>query len=474
MFSDQNVEICHQQEVYGNGRAMNCNGSEDLFYDSYWNTCTSATMLQFLDSDMTTEITLIYGFLLPILSCLVVVTNGIVIFVLSCQKSKTSTIDPLLAMAVCALCGAIVPLPFTLWYYTFDHKNDINQHIELCYLHKICMEVLPFFFNTLVTLFTLLLGCQRFVAVHYPLESVYWCTRQMMHRFSSVIVAVTLFWTFLHCIVESRVIYHFCLHYGDVDTTIWVARCFIGHSEFVKEIGVNAFVMVFDFCRLSLLVFVPSTILFAITVLLIRTIRTADKMELSKQRHHRLSSRTSSRNTTIMLVVIILIFLLARVPSTVCIILAKITEIFPKTSDTLAFATSPHIQAIANIIVIAVHPFTFAVYMLMSRRFRVALRRVLGWRFLASDEEVNCFSTGRPTLAQGPFGSTTPTHPWGVEMRTSSLPLTSTSLREAKCLRSNSNQDDRFLVVTPLFALPNRFRLFRKARNRWSINRDLF
>ncbi|TMS37793.1 hypothetical protein L596_004652 [Steinernema carpocapsae] len=458
---------------------MNCNNSPDLFYDSYWNTCTSATMLQFLDSDMTTEITLIYGFLLPVLSGLVVVTNGIVIFVLSCQKSKTSTIDPLLAMAVCALFGAVVPLPFTLWYYTFDHKNDINQHIELCYLHKICMEVLPFFFNTLVTLFTLLLGGQRFVAVHYPLQSAYWCTRQMMHRFSSVIVLVTIFWTFLHCIVESRVIYHFCLSYGDVDMTIWVARCFIGHSDIVKMVGVNVFIMVFDISRLSLLVFAPSTILFVITVLLIRTIRTADKMELSKQRHHRVSSRTSSRNTTIMLVVIILIFLLARVPSTVCIILAKITEFFPKTAESLAFATSPHIQAIANIIVIAVHPFTFAVYMLMSRRFRVALRRVLGWRFLASDEEVNCFSTGRHTTAPGgPFGQPTASHhhPWVAEMRTSSLPLTTASLstRDSQCLRSNSNQDERFLVMTPLFALPSRFRILRKARNRWSINRDLF
>uniref|UniRef100_A0A914RS01 G-protein coupled receptors family 1 profile domain-containing protein n=1 Tax=Parascaris equorum TaxID=6256 RepID=A0A914RS01_PAREQ len=65
-------------------------------------------------------------------------------------------------MAVCAFFGAVAPLPFTVWYYTLHHKDDLNQNIGLCYVHKFCMELIPFFFNTLITLFTLIIGGQRY------------------------------------------------------------------------------------------------------------------------------------------------------------------------------------------------------------------------------------------------------------------------------------------------------------------------
>uniref|UniRef100_A0A1I7WB18 Uncharacterized protein n=1 Tax=Heterorhabditis bacteriophora TaxID=37862 RepID=A0A1I7WB18_HETBA len=38
----------------------------------------------------------------------------------------------------------------------------------------------------------------------------------------------------------------------------------------------------------------------------------------------------------------------------------------------------------------------------MNRRFRVSLRRLLGWRFLASDEEFNAFTSSTRTNSQCP------------------------------------------------------------------------
>ncbi|PIO55711.1 hypothetical protein TELCIR_22901, partial [Teladorsagia circumcincta] len=74
---------------------------------------------------------------------------------------KRATVEPLFWMAVSALMMAASPLPFTIYYYNLGHMRDLNQTEFLCYLQKVCMEILPFFFNTLITFFTLLLGTQR-------------------------------------------------------------------------------------------------------------------------------------------------------------------------------------------------------------------------------------------------------------------------------------------------------------------------
>ncbi|PIO63791.1 hypothetical protein TELCIR_14595, partial [Teladorsagia circumcincta] len=79
------------------------------------------------------------------------------------------------------------------------------------------------------------------------------------------------------------------------------------------------------------------------------------------------------------------------VPSTVLIILVKLSDLLPLGS--LEFAHSAYLRAFANIILVTLHPISFAVYMFMSRRFRVSLRRLLGWRFLATDEEFNAVNS---------------------------------------------------------------------------------
>ncbi|KHJ83414.1 hypothetical protein OESDEN_15284 [Oesophagostomum dentatum] len=77
--------------------------------------------------------------------------------------------------------------------------------------------------------------------------------------------------------------------------------------------GPDTFAWMFDCFRLGLIV-IPSILLFVITILLIRTIKTSDsqklRVNLSVNRHKRVSS--ASRNTTVMLTVIIALFLLAR------------------------------------------------------------------------------------------------------------------------------------------------------------------
>ncbi|VDL71447.1 unnamed protein product [Nippostrongylus brasiliensis] len=282
------------------------------------NVCVPATLIQFVDQENEPNMKIIYGILLPILSVIVLLSNGV----------KRATVEPLFWMAVSALLMAAAPLPFTIYYYNLDHMRDLNQTEFLCYLQKVCMEILPFFFNTLITFFTLLLGTQRFIAVQYPLDSLRWCSRRLIRRYSKAILTLAIVLTLIHSTFDIRVIYHFC-------------------------------------------------------------IRTSDAPKLSVNRHKRVSS--AFRNTTVMLTVIIVLFLLARVPSTVLIILVKLSDVLPLGS--LEFAHSAYLRAFANIILITLHPISFAVYI----RFRVSLRRLLGWRFLASDEEFNAVTSSART-----------------------------------------------------------------------------
>ncbi|CAB3406561.1 unnamed protein product [Caenorhabditis bovis] len=183
-------------------------------YDAYTKACIPAQVIQFEDQENEVKMQIIYGIILPILAVLVVCSNSIVIVVLSQQKSKRASVEPLLYMAIYSLLMAISPLPFTIYYYNLSHHLDFNQTLFMCYLQKVCMEILPFFFNTLVTLFTIMLGIQRFIAVQYPLQSIRWCTPRKVRNTSKILLLVAIFLTAIHSIYDVRLIYHFCIQYG--------------------------------------------------------------------------------------------------------------------------------------------------------------------------------------------------------------------------------------------------------------------
>lgn len=98
---------------------------------------------------------ILYGILLPILVLLVIITNGVVILILRTQRivsylslslsslkipsaiQSRSPVEPLFWMGISALCMAISPLPYTIYYYNLDHSSD-GQHTEfLCILRKV-------------------------------------------------------------------------------------------------------------------------------------------------------------------------------------------------------------------------------------------------------------------------------------------------------------------------------------------------
>uniref|UniRef100_A0A0M3K157 G_PROTEIN_RECEP_F1_2 domain-containing protein n=1 Tax=Anisakis simplex TaxID=6269 RepID=A0A0M3K157_ANISI len=259
-----------------------------------------------------------------------------------------------------------------------DHKNDLNQNIELCYVHKLCMELMPFFFNTLITLFTLILGGQRYIFSAFELKVI----RRGSERITE-----------FHENRQSTC----AMQINEDGNGVWAARCFLGHSEFVKWIGTDLFVVVYDTSRIVVLKLVPCVVLFLLTIQLIRAIKTADNIAISMHRHRSTSHKGSSvTKTTVMLTVIIVMFLVAQLPSVVITGCLKLSDFQP--SFAFSICENPHLYAIANIIIIGVHPITFAVYMLMSRRFRRSLRRIIAFRVVAKAEDAFFWSATRANV----------------------------------------------------------------------------
>ncbi|CAI4231967.1 unnamed protein product [Auanema sp. JU1783] len=393
--STADVERCDPTEVYGGAHLMNITCPPFTVYDHYLGSCVPASLIQFADQENEPAMYAIYGYVLLLLSLIVLLSHGLVIYVLKEQKSKRASVEPLLFMAISALFMAIAPLPFTIYYYNLGHLADLNQTLHLCYLQKLCMETFPFFFNTLITFFTMLLGIQRFIAIQYPLDSFRWCARRQIRFYSKIILFVSCIITLVHYMFDIRVIYHFCITNGP--QSLWVARCFVGYSDVTRSLGAGVLSTIFDVFRICITL-VPSIFLLVITFLLIRTVRATDKTFIVSKsnknistinRHKKITS--ASRKTTVMLTVIIVLFLVGRLPSTILILVMKIADFFE--IPALEIVYDAYLRAFTNIIMMTVHPISFAVYMLMSRRFRVSLRRKLGWRFLATDEELRAFNS---------------------------------------------------------------------------------
>ncbi|CAI5448697.1 unnamed protein product [Caenorhabditis angaria] len=377
-------EKCDPKQVYGTN-LVNC--TDKGIFDGFTNSCVHAEILQFEDQDNEYKMQIIYGVILPLLAVGVVVTNSIVVLVLSQQKTKRASVEPLLLMALSSLLMAISPLPFTIYYYNLNHYADKNHTLFMCYLQKVCMELLPFFFNQLVTLFTIFLGVQRFVAVQYPLQSIRWCTPRKVRRYSKLILLTAGFLTAVHAVYDIRIIFHFCIMYDGKHE--WISRCFVGYSSLTLAMGAEETLAIFDWFRIGMAV-ISSGLLFVVTILLIQTIRTHDSV---KQGVHRHKNRRTTTHTTIMLTVIIVIYMLARAPSTLLILLVKIMDVTTVPQVAIDIINNVYLRVFANITVITLHPISFAVYMFMSRKFRVSLRRLLGWRFLASDDDFNQFTS---------------------------------------------------------------------------------
>ncbi|KHN74794.1 Substance-P receptor [Toxocara canis] len=129
----------------------------------------------------------IYGLAAPIIILVTLITNSLVIVVLSHRNLRTPTNHILLAMAIAELMTGLSSCPWFIYYYTLGGFL-IDQHEGLnpfwCRFHSYFAVHFPTIFHTTAIWLTVFLAIQRYVYVCVPSMVCKYCnparTRQMI------------------------------------------------------------------------------------------------------------------------------------------------------------------------------------------------------------------------------------------------------------------------------------------------------
>ncbi|EDW27064.1 GL16438 [Drosophila persimilis] len=145
---------------------------------SYWNlTCDSP-----LDYALP-----LYGYCMPFLLIITIISNTLIVLVLSKKSMATPTNFVLMGMAICDMLTVIFPAP-GLWYmYTFGNHYKPLHPVSMCLAYSIFNEIMPAMCHTISVWLTLALAVQRYILrcarphgphlVHYAAgEALHECT----------------------------------------------------------------------------------------------------------------------------------------------------------------------------------------------------------------------------------------------------------------------------------------------------------
>ncbi|KAK7498026.1 hypothetical protein BaRGS_00010614 [Batillaria attramentaria] len=122
---------------------------------------------------------------------------------------------------------------------------------------------------------------------------------------------------------------------------------------------------------------IPCTALSILTVLLIRSLRHAEKrrvelLQQNRQRDSRLLSESAS--TTLMLIIVVCLFLLVEMPNGFLFVVVIVSNQFGYTlfdDEIMAI-----VSIISNFLIFLSYPLNFVVYCAMSKKFRDTFKRL--------------------------------------------------------------------------------------------------
>ena len=104
---------------------------------------------------------LLFGYVLPNLFALTIITNLLIVAVLSQQHMRTPTNLVLLGMAIADLLTLLIPSPWYIYLFTMGHHHESIYPVKTCYIFHWMYEILPPLFHTYSIWLTLLLAGQR-------------------------------------------------------------------------------------------------------------------------------------------------------------------------------------------------------------------------------------------------------------------------------------------------------------------------
>lgn len=118
----------------------------------------------------------LYGYVIPALMVITMITNSFIVIVLSQKHLRTPTNMILLAMAVTELITALSSGPWLLFYYTFGGHKHVEKYGMpkfWCHSQQILMENIPTVFHTGAIWLTVFLAVNRYIYCRYSKIIIY-------------------------------------------------------------------------------------------------------------------------------------------------------------------------------------------------------------------------------------------------------------------------------------------------------------
>lgn len=118
--------------------------------------------------------TIMFGYMMPFVLLLTLITNTLVVVVLFQRHMRTPTNIVLLTMAIVDLATLLSPSPWYFYIYTLGYHDKFLYPPMACYVHHIMTDVIPVFFHTSSIWLALLLASQRYIYVCHPTLARTW------------------------------------------------------------------------------------------------------------------------------------------------------------------------------------------------------------------------------------------------------------------------------------------------------------
>ncbi|KHJ44739.1 7 transmembrane receptor [Trichuris suis] len=306
-----------------------------------------------------------YGYIIPVVVLVTVVTNTLITIVLSDKSLNTKTNQILLSMAVTEMLTGLSSLPWFVYYYTLRGYEEDTMHGMppiWCTLHRFLSEILPRAFHTAAIWLTVLLSMRRYCTVSTILLRR--SGKGVPVKIPIVLICVAA------ALLELPMV--FSRHTSSVradNRTYCVQRL----ASWVSVIGPTKFFIGSVWFNVVFVHAGPCILLVIYTGLLIRFI-----LKRAKRRRFTSSLRQPTRyhSNAQMLAIILCIFLATEIPAVVIYIMHVLHLTFkiipPRRYHAMNIAL-----ILRNVLIVAFCPLNLVVYLLMSERFRKVSRELL-------------------------------------------------------------------------------------------------
>lgn len=155
LYSQLLVPMMQRQDESNSSTALVEQDDNSLLY------CTHDAIYNVTEQVPITYARVMYGSMMPVLLAITILSNTLIIIILTRRHMKTPTNLVLLWLAIVDLCTLLAPGPFYFYMYTLGYHGVLLSSAVQCYVYNAMTYHVPMMFHTASIWLTTLLAGQR-------------------------------------------------------------------------------------------------------------------------------------------------------------------------------------------------------------------------------------------------------------------------------------------------------------------------